>query len=67
MGKKNSDSMKFWTTEEFNQFIAFVEDKPASKVIFEILFWTGIRSAKLLALILNDFNMNAQTVSINKN
>lgn len=67
MGKKNADSMQFWTVDEFNKFIAFVEDKPVSKVIFEILFWTGIRSGELLALTLNDFDMNAQTVSINKN
>lgn len=67
MGKKNADSMQFWTVDEFNKFIAVVEDKPVSKVIFEILFWTGIRSGELLALTLNDFDMKAQTVSINKN
>ena len=67
MGKKNADSMKFWTVEEFNKFIAAVEDKPVSKVAFELLFWTGMRSAELLALTLNDFDFEALTVSINKN
>lgn len=67
MGKKNADSMQFWTVDEFNKFIAEIEDKPISKVVFEVLFWTGIRSGELLALTLDDFNFDAQTVSINKN
>lgn len=67
IGKKNADSMQFWTVEEFNKFIAAVEDKPTSKVAFEILFWTGIRSGELLALTLNDFDFENQTLNINKN
>lgn len=67
MGKKNADKMSFWTKEEFKQFIDYVSHKPVSKAAFEILFWTGIRSGELLALTLNDFDFEAQTVSINKN
>ncbi|NTW06009.1 MAG: site-specific integrase, partial [Peptococcaceae bacterium] len=67
MGKKNADSMLFWTSDEFNRFIPCVQDKPTSKAAFEILFWTGIRSGELLALTLNDFDFNEMTVSINKN
>ena len=67
MGKKNAESMQFWTVEEFNKFILAVEDKPVSKAAFELLFWTGMRSGELLALTLNDFDFEAQTVSINKN
>jgi integrase len=67
MGKKNADSMLFWTIEEFKRFIPFVSNKPISKAAFELLFWTGIRSGELLALTLNDFDFNVQTVSINKN
>jgi integrase len=67
MGKKNAEAMSFWTKEEFQKFIDFMLNKPVSKAIFEILFWTGIRSGELLALTLNDFNFKDQTVSINKN
>ncbi len=67
MGKKNADSMQFWIMDEFNKFMTAVEDKPNSKVIFELLFWTGMRSGELLALTLNDFDFEAMTVSINKN
>ena len=58
MGKKNADSMKFWNTDEFNKFIEAVKDKPTSKVMFEILFWTGMRSSELLALTLNDVDFS---------
>lgn len=66
MGKKNADSMQFWTVDEFKSFMKIVEDKPISKVIFEVLFWTGIRSGELLALTLNDFDFVNKTVNINK-
>ncbi|MBA9087511.1 integrase [Fontibacillus solani] len=67
MGKKNADSMSFWTTDEFKKFIPAVSDKPISKAIFELLFWTGMRSGEMLALTLNDFDFENKTVSINKN
>lgn len=37
MGKKNAESMKFWTVEEFKEFIKF-NDKPISALAFKILF-----------------------------
>lgn len=49
IGKKNAESMEIWTLDEFNKFIEY-QDKPAAKIAFEILFWTGIRSGELLAL-----------------
>ncbi len=67
MGKKNADNMQFWTTDEFNKFIAAVDNKESAKVMYEILFWTGIRSGELLALTLNDFDFEALTMNINKN
>lgn len=67
MGKKNAESMLFWTVEEFRKFLPFISDKPVSKLAFEILFWTGIRSGELLALTLNDFDFDAKTLSITKN
>lgn len=67
IGKKNAEDMQFWTLEEFNTFIKAVENKPASKVIFNLLFWTGIRSGEMLALTLNDFDLEKGTVSISKN
>ena len=67
MGKKNAEAMKIWTVSEFEEFIKILENKPSSKVAFEILFWTGIRSGELLALTLNDIDFEAKTISITKN
>ncbi len=53
MGKKKADEMQIWTLDEFNQFIATV-DKPAIKLAFEIMFWTGLRVGECVALTPND-------------
>ncbi len=67
IGKKNADTMLFWTYEEFSQFIKAVEDRPMSKVIFNLLFFSGMREGEMLALTLNDFNFEKNTVKISKN
>ena len=41
--------------------------KPMSVVIFNLLYWSGMRSGELLALTLNDFDFEVCTVSITKN
>ena len=65
MGKKKAESMKFWTKEEFDTFIKCV-DKPQSRVIFNLFFYSGMREGKLLALTLNDFDFENNSVSITK-
>lgn len=66
MGKKDADTMKFWTHEQFEQFIECVERWPA-RVGFLLLFWTGMRIGELLALTEADFDFTRGTVSITKN
>lgn len=66
IGKKNADTMKFWTVNEFDKFIEVVSSKMQSKMIFNLLFWSGMRSGELLALTLNDFDIVNRTVRINK-
>lgn len=63
MGKKRSGEMKFWTLEEYNCFIQFIDD-PRYHVAFDLLFWGGIRKGELLALTPADINDNA--ININK-
>lgn len=65
MGKKNASDMKFWTTEQFKTFIKF-NDKPSSKLAFEILFLTGMRSGELMALTFNDIDFKNNLININK-
>lgn len=58
--------MKYWTVDEFNQFISAVSDKPTSKVIFTTLFYTGLREGELLALTPADIDFEQRTLSVNK-
>ena len=65
MGKKNANDMKFWTTEQFKTFIKF-NDKPISKLAFEVLFLTGMRSGELMALTFNDIDLKNNLINIDK-
>ena len=65
IGKRNADPMKFWTVDDFQKFIAHTT-RPLYKIIFSILFWTGMRVGELLALTSNDFNFDKNIVSITK-
>jgi integrase len=68
MGKKDADSMQFWTVEEFNRFIPHII-KPIPRIAFILLFWTGIRSGECLAITLDDFidTSDGKAISVNKN
>lgn len=66
MGSKNADTMQFWTVEEFDRFDKAVSDDPMSHVIFNLLFWSGMREGELLALTLNDFDFENNIIRINK-
>lgn len=65
-GKKAAAEMQFWTRDEFHRFIECVKNKPASRLAFELLFWTGMRSGELMALTLNDIDFDKSRISINK-
>ena len=66
MGKADADKLEFWTKEEYDTFIAGIEPGSEDYLIFEILFWTGIREGELLALSLSDFDMSGNLLHINK-
>lgn len=66
MGKKNADEMKFWTKEQFFQFIDQVIDKQESYTAFKVFYWTGVRLGELLALTPLDIDFENKTIRINK-
>lgn len=66
MGKSNAEEMKFWTKQEFMQFIDCVMDKRQSYVAFMTLYWTGMRIGELLALTPQDIDLEKHTISISK-
>lgn len=67
IGKKRSGLEQIWTADEFKRFSEAVSDKLQSKVMFNLLYWSGMRSGEMLALNLNDFDFEGRTVSITKN
>ena len=66
MGKSHAEEMNFWTTEEFKVFLSSVEDKPASRIGFSILFYCGLRIGEMLALTLSDIDFENNSISITK-
>ena len=66
MGREEKKEMLFWTTEEYKKFSEVVIDKPVSFYAFEMLYWTGMRLGELLALTMEDFDFEKNTVRINK-
>lgn len=66
MGKSDADELNFWTKEEYDQFIATVDESDRYFVMFEILFWTGCREGELLALTKKDIDLENNQIHITK-
>ena len=66
MGRRDAEEMKFWTLDEFDQFIAGAEQEPTIRVAFNILFWTGMREGELLALTMNDVDFERSGIHIRR-
>lgn len=66
IGSTKSRKLNFWTPEEYAQFSDAVSDNPEYFIIFEILYYTGMRVGELLALTLNDIDFKHNLIHINK-
>ena len=66
IGRKEAKEMQFWTKDEYMKFADVMMDKPISYYAFEVLYWCGIRLGELLALTPPDFDLEKDTVTINK-
>ena len=68
--KEYIKKVDFWTFEEFNQFIKFVDDKEYM-TLYSTLYYTGMRLGECLALNWNDISKNTinvrKTISKTKN
>ena len=66
IGAPNAPEMLFWTKEEYKRFSEEMMDKPLSFLIFEVLYWTGIREGEMLALTPSDFDLERRTLSVTR-
>lgn len=65
IGKSKAGEMKYWTREQYKAFSKNIQ-KSATKLAFDMLFYTGMRSGELLALTPSDI-LPDKRISINKN
>lgn len=63
--KPKDSEYNFWTLDEFNHFINFV-DNPYYKLLFTFLYRTGLRIGEFIALKWSDIDLNNKTLSISK-
>ena len=52
-----NEEMKIWSVEEFNKFISVIDD-PYYRLMFNTLFWSGLRISELRALTKKDIKGN---------
>lgn len=64
--KKKDSEWNFWTYEEFNKFISYVDDK-LYNLIFHFLYYTGLRLGEMIALTWEDIDLEKRTLKIYKN
>ncbi len=57
--------INFWTYEEFKNFIDVVDDK-LYYIIFNFLYYTGVRTGEMIALTWEDIDFKNKRVRINK-
>ena len=61
--KKHVD---FWTVDDFNRFIATFDKQSEYYLVFNMLYYTGMRMGELLALTIKDIDLQKKSITINK-
>lgn len=64
--KEDPPKLKFWTKDQYDQFISTITD-PKAFIVYETLYWSGMRIGELLALTFNDIDWEDNIIKINKN
>lgn len=67
MGNSEAKSKaQFWEREEYDKFIATFEEGSKYYVLFETLFWTGMRIGEVLSLTYERINPVTKEITINE-
>lgn len=59
-------TMQYFTPEEYSKFESVITDK-TDHLIFDILYWCGLRKGEMQALTFNDINLVTGTLTVSKN
>ena len=63
---KQDDSFNYYSSDELQTFLSFVEGQSMYHAIFRTLAFTGLRRGELIGLTWEDINFDKKTISINK-
>lgn len=80
IGKARNNHKDYWTIDDFQRFLKFLNDKPLNNqhqikrhvdnysltVAFNLFFFSGLRLGELLALSTEDINWDENTIHISK-
>ena len=66
MGKDSRKELNYWTVDEYQEFINHLKPGSRPYMIFETLFWTGMRIGELLALKKKDIYLDRDQIRIDK-
>ncbi len=58
--------LEFWTYEEYQKLIATFEKGSRSYLMFQFLFWTGMREGEMLTLSMEDIDLENCQIHITK-
>lgn len=65
MGMKDK-RVEFWTPEEYERFVYYAMEYPQYYYAYEILYWCGLREGEMLALTMDDIDLDAGVISVTK-
>ena len=65
MGIKDK-RVEFWSKDEYEKFAYYAMKYPNYYYAFEVLYWCGLREGEMLALTLNDINLEEGIINVNK-
>lgn len=65
VGKSQAKAMKFWTLNQYREFITLIKD-PEKHMAFELLYFTGIRLGELMPLVVSDIDTQNGILHVTK-
>jgi len=62
----HKEGFDYWSTEEYEKFAYCAMQEPNYYYAFEVLYWCGLREGEMLALTLQDVDLNNQVIHVTK-